>query len=245
MRIIPAIDIVEGKCVRLTQGNFDTKKIYNENPLEVAKTFEEIGLKYLHLVDLDGAKAKKLVNWKVLESIARETTLEIDFGGGIQSNNDLRVAFECGAKQINTGSAAVNDPELVEYWIMRFGAKRIILSADAHDGVIVSSAWQKKSTLKIEEFITTFVELGLKHVISTDIMKDGMLEGPSYDMYQQILDNFPNINLIASGGISSIKDLAQLEEMKLEGAIIGKAIYENTLSLKDINQYIIDQSAEE
>ena len=234
MRIIPAIDIIEGKCVRLSKGDYSTKKIYNEDPLEVAQQFEDAGLQYLHLVDLDGAKAKHIVNWKVLEKLAAKTHLKIDFGGGIKSDDDLRIAFECGAKQITGGSIAVKEPVKFTSWIMVYGSDKIILGADALDGKIAVSGWQEGSNLEIEAFIQDYLQKGIKYVISTDISKDGMLEGPSFDLYKSICMKMPSINLIASGGVSSIDDLIKLKEQGLEGAIVGKALYEGRIQLIDL-----------
>ena len=234
MRIIPAIDIIEGKCVRLSKGDYSTKKIYNEDPLEVAQQFEDAGLQYLHLVDLDGAKAKNIVNWKVLEKLATKTYLKIDFGGGIKSDDDLRIAFECGAKQITGGSIAVKEPVKFTSWIMVYGSDKIILGADALDGKIAVSGWQEGSNLEIEAFIQDYLQKGIKYVISTDISKDGMLEGPSFDLYKSICMKMPSINLIASGGVSSIDDLIKLKELGLEGAIVGKALYEGRIQLTDL-----------
>ena len=234
MRIIPAIDIIEGKCVRLSKGDYSTKKIYNEDPLEVAQQFEDAGLQYLHLVDLDGAKAKNIVNWKVLEKLATKTYLKIDFGGGIKSDDDLRIAFECGAKQITGGSIAVKEPVKFTSWIMVYGSDKIILGADALDGKIAVSGWQEGSNLEIEAFIQDYLQKGIKYVISTDISKDGMLEGPSFDLYKSICMKMPSINLIASGGVSSIDDLIKLKEQGLEGAIVGKALYEGRIPLMDL-----------
>ncbi|WP_425390331.1 1-(5-phosphoribosyl)-5-[(5-phosphoribosylamino)methylideneamino]imidazole-4-carboxamide isomerase [Ekhidna sp.] len=234
MRIIPAIDIIEGKCVRLSKGDYATKKIYNEDPLEVAQQFEDAGLKYLHLVDLDGAKAKHIVNWKVLEKLTNKTRLRIDFGGGIKSDQDLRIAFESGAQQITGGSIAVKEPVKFTSWITAYGAEKIILGADAMDGKIAVSGWQEESDLEIESFIQDYAVKGIEYIISTDISKDGMLEGPSFDLYQSILEKLPDLKLIASGGVSSIDDLIKLKEQGLEGAIVGKAIYENRISLKEL-----------
>lgn len=236
MRIIPAIDIIEGKCVRLSKGDYNTKKIYNENPLEVAQQFEDAGLEYLHLVDLDGAKAKHIVNWKVLEKIASKTQLKIDFGGGIKSDEDLKVAFESGAKQITGGSIAVKEPDLFSSWITAYGADKIILGADALEGKIAVSGWQEESDLEIEAFIQEYVSKGIEYVISTDIAKDGMLEGPSFELYESILKKIPKLKLIASGGVSNMDDLIKLKEQGLEGAIVGKAIYENRVSLKELGE---------
>ncbi|MEQ8905710.1 1-(5-phosphoribosyl)-5-[(5-phosphoribosylamino)methylideneamino]imidazole-4-carboxamide isomerase [Ekhidna sp.] len=234
MRIIPAIDIIEGKCVRLSKGDYATKKIYNEDPLEVAQQFEDAGLQYLHLVDLDGAKAKHIVNWKVLEKLATKTKLKIDFGGGIKSDEDLRVAFESGAKQITGGSIAVKEPVKFTSWITAYGAGKIILGADAMDGKIAVSGWQEESDLEIEAFIQDYVSKGIEYVISTDISKDGMLEGPSFELYQSILEKLPGLKLIASGGVSSIDDLVKLKEQGLEGAIVGKALYEGRIQVTDL-----------
>ncbi len=234
MRIIPAIDIIEGKCVRLSKGDYDTKKIYNEDPLEVAKSFEDAGLNYLHLVDLDGAKAKHIVNWKVLEKLANRTNLNIDFGGGIKSDEDLRIAFESGASQITGGSIAVKEPVLFTSWITKYGSEKIILGADAMDGKIAVSGWQEDTDQEVEAFIADYAEKGIDYVISTDISKDGMLEGPSFELYESILKKLPEIKLIASGGVSSMDDLMQLKEKGLEGAIVGKAIYEGFIQLRDL-----------
>lgn len=234
MRIIPAIDIIEGKCVRLSKGDYDTKKIYNEDPLEVAKSFEGAGLQYLHLVDLDGAKAKHIVNWKVLEKIATKTALKIDFGGGVKSDEDLRIAFESGSNQITGGSIAVKEPALFTSWITAYGSDKIILGADAMEGKIAVSGWQEDTDQEVEAFISEYVDKGIEYVISTDISKDGMLQGPSHELYQSILEKLPNLKLIASGGVSSMDDLMKLKENGLEGAIIGKAIYEGRIRLKDL-----------
>lgn len=234
MRIIPAIDIIEGKCVRLSKGDYDTKKIYNEDPLEVAQQFEDAGLQYLHLVDLDGAKAKHIVNWKVLEKLATKTNLNIDFGGGIKSDEDLRIAFESGAQQITGGSIAVKEPVKFTSWITAYGSDKIILGADVMDGKIAVSGWQEESDLETESFIQDYVGKGIDYVISTDISKDGMLEGPSFELYQSILEKLPDVKLIASGGVSSIDDLMKLKEQGLEGAIVGKAIYEGLIRLSDL-----------
>lgn len=237
MRIIPAIDIIEGKCVRLSKGDYGTKKIYNEDPLEVAQQFEDAGLSYLHLVDLDGAKSKHIVNWKVLEKLAVRTQLKIDFGGGIKSDEDLRIAFESGAAQITGGSIAVKEPLKFAGWITAYGSDKVILGADALEGKIAVSGWQEESELEIERFIEDYVKKGIEYVISTDISKDGMLQGPSFDLYQSILKKLPDLKLIASGGVSSIEDLVKLKEQKLEGAIVGKAIYENKIDLFDLKDF--------
>ncbi|MEN8883365.1 MAG: 1-(5-phosphoribosyl)-5-[(5-phosphoribosylamino)methylideneamino]imidazole-4-carboxamide isomerase [Flavobacteriaceae bacterium] len=239
MRIIPAIDIIEGKCVRLTKGDYNTKKIYNENPVEVAKEFEAAGIQYLHVVDLDGAKASHIVNYKVLEQIASKTNLKIDFGGGLKSDKDLQIAFNSGANQITGGSIAVKKPEIFESWIAKFGADKIILGADCNNEKIAVSGWQEESDLEVIPFIKNYQSKGISYVICTDISKDGMLEGPSFELYQRILENTPKIKLIASGGISTFDEIPKLAEMNCEGVIIGKAIYENRISLKQLENYIV------
>lgn len=239
MRIIPAIDIIDGKCVRLSKGDYDTKKIYNENPLEVAKAFESHGIKYLHLVDLDGAKSKHIVNHKVLESIASQTGLQIDFGGGLKTDEDLRVAFECGAHQITGGSIAINDAPTFLGWIEKYGPDKIILGADALDEKVAISGWQEESEEELIPFIQSYQSKGIRSVICTDISKDGMLEGPSFELYRRILEETTNLKLIASGGISMFDELPKLAEMGCDGTIIGKAIYENRISFKQLETYIL------
>jgi phosphoribosylformimino-5-aminoimidazole carboxamide ribotide isomerase len=245
MRIIPAIDIIDGKCVRLTKGDYSTKKIYNENPLEVAKEFEDAGITYLHVVDLDGAKASTIVNYKVLEQIASKTNLNIDFGGGLKSDKDLEIAFNSGANQITGGSIAVKNVAIFENWIQKFGSEKIILGADFYPdttgGKIATNGWQEESSLALISFIKGYQEKGIQYVICTDISKDGMLQGPSFDIYQEILLEVKDLKLIASGGISTFDELPKLAEMGCEGVIIGKAIYENKISLKQLEQFIISQ----
>jgi phosphoribosylformimino-5-aminoimidazole carboxamide ribotide isomerase len=248
MRIIPAIDIIDGKCVRLSKGDYNTKKIYNENPLEVAKEFEAHGIQYLHLVDLDGAKSKHIVNHKVLEKIASETGLKIDFGGGLKTEEDLRIAFECGASQITGGSIAVKEKQIFLGWIARFGAEKIILGADALDEKVAVSGWLEESKEELIPFIKAYQQEGIKYVICTDISKDGMLQGPSFELYRKILAETSKatnnitagIYLIASGGISTFDELPQLAAIGCEGAIIGKAIYENKISLKQLENFILN-----
>lgn len=236
--IIPAIDLIDAKCVRLSQGNYDQKTVYNENPLEVAKMFEDAGITRLHLVDLDGAKAKHIVNYRVLETIAGKTNLVIDFGGGLKSDEDLKIAFESGAKMITGGSIAVKDRETFLNWIETYGPEKIILGADAKDKKIAVSGWQEVSELSILDFIESYTSQGIQKVISTDIARDGMLTGPSIELYQEIMDKFEGLELIASGGIASMEDIHQLNEMGVPGVITGKAIYENKISLKEISQFI-------
>jgi len=244
MRIIPAIDIIDGKCVRLTKGDYDTKKIYNENPLEVAKMFEASGIEYLHLVDLDGAKAKHIVNYKVLEQIASKTKLKIDFGGGLKTNEDLLIAFNSGARQITGGSIAVKDPETFEGWINKYGGNKIILGADSDAGKISISGWMEQTKEDVIPFIKEYQKKSIQYVICTDISKDGMLEGPSFDLYKDIIEECSNsssgqsIKLIASGGISHIDELPKLIALGCEGVIIGKAIYENRISLRELEKFV-------
>jgi phosphoribosylformimino-5-aminoimidazole carboxamide ribotide isomerase len=240
MRIIPAIDIIEGKCVRLSKGNYSTKKIYNENPLEIAKMFENHGVEYLHLVDLDGAKANHIVNYKVLETIATNTNLCIDFGGGLKSNEDLHIAFESGANQITGGSIAVKKPSIFKKWLKNYGAEKIILGADALNEKVAVSGWLEESDKELIPFIKNYKKEGVSYVICTDISKDGMLQGPSFDLYQKILNETSNIKLIASGGISTFEELPKLAVMGCEGTIIGKAIYEHKISMKQLENYILN-----
>ena len=235
MRIIPAIDIIDGKCVRLTQGKYETKKIYNVNPLEVAKEFEANGIQYLHVVDLDGAKSKRIVNYKTLEAIAKGTNLSIDFGGGLKSDEDLKIAFESGAKQITGGSIAVNKPEQFETWLKSYGGDKVILGADCLNRKIATSGWKENSELDVMDFILAYEKKGVESVICTDISKDGMLKGPSLALYKEII-NRSNVKLIASGGVASIEDLLKLKEIGCEGAILGKAIYEGNIELKDLKK---------
>lgn len=259
MRIIPAIDIIDGKCVRLSKGDYDTKKIYNENPLEVAKNFEAHGIQYLHLVDLDGAKSKHIVNHKILEAIASKTTLKVDFGGGLKTDDDLRIAFESGASQITGGSIAVKEPETFKKWLQTHGSDKIILGADAHKRKIAISGWLEESDDDVVDFIKDYQKEGVDYVICTDISKDGMLEGPSFELYEEILEfcqpepvegqgkdalrrfqRNSSIKLIASGGISTFEELPKLAALGCEATIIGKAIYENRISLKELEKYILN-----
>lgn len=238
MRIIPAIDIIEGKCIRLSKGDYDTKKIYNESPLEVAKAYEAHGIEFLHLVDLDGAKSKHIVNHKVLETIATQTSLKIDFGGGLKSDEDLRIAFESGASQITGGSIAVKSPETFESWILNYGSEKIILGADVKGTHIATNGWLETSDQTLFDFVKDYHAKGIDFVICTDISKDGMLEGPAFELYQNLLSQV-KVKLIASGGISAFEELPQLQELGCEGVIIGKAIYENRISLKQLENFIL------
>lgn len=235
MRIIPAIDIIEGKCVRLTKGDYNTKKIYNENPLEVAKEFEANGIQYLHLVDLDGAKSSKIINYKVLEEIASKTSLKIDFGGGLKSDEDLNIAFESGASQITGGSIAVKKPDTFINWLSKYGSSKIILGADCKNRKIATHGWMQTSEVDVVDFIKDYEEIGVQNVICTDVAKDGMLQGTSNNLYEEILKN-SKVNLIASGGVSNIEDLYKVNEIGCEGVIIGKAIYEGRITLKELQE---------
>ena len=239
MRIIPAIDIINGKCVRLSKGDYSTQKIYNETPLEVAKAFEDHGIQNLHLVDLDGAKSMHIVNYKVLEEIATKTRLNIDFGGGLKTNEDLRIAFESGAKQITGGSIAVKDPSTFVDWVQHYGEDKIILGADVKGELIATNGWQETSEQSLFTFLAHYQKKGIKNVICTDISKDGMLEGPSFDLYEKIIAE-TQLNLIASGGISCFDELPRLAKMGCNGTIIGKAIYEHRISLKQLENFIIN-----
>lgn len=234
-KIIPAIDIINGKLVRLTRGDYNRVTTYSDNPLDTAKMFEDNGITYLHLVDLDGAKAQSIVNYKTLELIASNTNLSIDFGGGIKSDKDVEIAFNSGAKQITGGSVAAKEPVLFTKWLSRYGANKVILGADCLEGKIATNGWLETSTLEVQEYIATYREKGVSTTICTDISKDGMLAGPSLDLYKEILDS-TDIQLIASGGITSIEDLDQLREIGCSGAIIGKAIYEERITLKQLSK---------
>jgi len=238
IEIIPAIDIIEGKCVRLSQGDYNSKKIYNENPLEIAKQYEDAGIKRLHLVDLDGAKSKKIVNHKTLELIAKNTSLIVDFGGGLKTNDDLKVAFECGAKMITGGSIAVKDSQTFTEWLTIYGGDKIILGADVKDEKIAVTGWLEDSGLDMWQFISDYMTKGVTKVICTDISKDGMLQGPSTDLYVKMKSQFPGLYVIASGGISCIKDVEILNEKGIDAVIIGKAIYENKISLKQLQAFV-------
>ena len=235
MKIIPAIDIIDGKCVRLTKGDYNTKKVYNENPLEVAKAFEANGIQYLHLVDLDGAKSKHIVNHNILESVATKTNLKVDFGGGLKSNDDLRIAFECGANQITGGSIAANNPDVFLAWLDKYGSEKIILGADCKDRKIATNGWLEASELDVVDFINDYESKGIQYVICTDIAKDGMLQGTSNALYTEIISK-SNVKLIASGGVSSMQDLELVNAIGCEGVILGKAIYEGNITLKELQK---------
>ncbi len=238
MRIIPAIDIINGECVRLSKGDYNQKTIYNSNVLDVAKNFEDNGIQFLHLVDLDGAKQNRIINYKILEQISTQTNLIIDFGGGLKSEEDIKIAFESGAKQVTLGSIAVKNPDLFLKSLEKYGSEKIILGADARKEKIAVSGWLEESQTNIYDFIKEKTESGIEYVISTDIDKDGMLEGPSFDLYEKIIGENPNIKLIASGGITSASDLEKVKSIGCEGAIIGKALYENRITFKDLKPFL-------
>ena len=239
MHPIPAIDIIDGKCVRLTQGDYQQKKVYNEDPLEVAKAYEDHGLQRLHLVDLDGAKAKRIVNYKVLERLAARTNLHIDFGGGLKSDDDLRIAFECGAQQVTGGTIAVKDPKRFEQWLQRYGGERIILGSDVKDGKIAVSGWQEQSEQELFPFLEAYIEKGVTYTICTDVSKDGLLQGTAMELYKNIRQTFPGLQLIASGGITRLEELEELRAIGCHGAIIGKAIYEGHITLPELERFVV------
>ena len=237
MQIIPAIDIIEGKCVRLTEGDYAQKKIYNEDPLEVAKQFEGVGLMRLHLVDLDGAKSGKVINWKVLEKIANKTNLVIDFGGGIKTEATLKTVLDTGATYATIGSLAVKERAIFEQWIERFGADIFMLGADVHTEKIAVGGWLEKTEIDVYDFIGSYMNKGVTQLFCTDIQKDGKLEGPSIELYKKILQQYPSLQLIASGGVSQLKDLEELRTIGCSAAIVGKAIYENKISLTELSTF--------
>ncbi len=239
IEIIPAIDIIGGKCVRLSQGDYDQKTVYNENPLEVAKMFEDAGIRRLHLVDLDGAKAHHIINFKTLETITSKTSLVVDFGGGIKSDDDLKIAFECGASMITGGSIAVQKPETFSEWLTRYGGEKIILGADAKKGKIAVGGWLETTEIELIPFVDKYMQQGISKVICTDIDKDGMLQGPSIALYKQMLEKLPGLYLIASGGVSCMNDVEQLEAEGIPAVIFGKAIYEGKIRLKDLSKFLI------
>ena len=240
MKIIPAIDIIDGKCVRLSKGNYNSQITYNQNPLEVAKTYEDHGIEFLHLVDLDGAKSNHIINYSILEIIASKTNLKIDFGGGIKTENDVNLAFNCGANQVTCGSIAVKQQEIFCEWILNYGSEKIILGADVRGKYIATDGWINTSNQSIFDFINFYQNKGIETVTCTDISKDGMLEGPSFKLYSKIIDAY-NINLLASGGVSEYDDILKLDDMGCYGIIIGKAIYENKISLKQLENFILKQ----
>jgi len=237
IELVPAIDLINGKCVRLTQGDYDTEKVYSDDPLEIAKIFEGCGIKRLHVVDLDGAREGRIINYKTLNRIASKASLVIDFGGGLKSDKDLEIAFENGAQMITGGSIAVKSPQLFEAWLKRFGAERIILGADAKDEKIAVGGWQETTAKDLIPFIEDYHQKGVTKVICTDIGRDGMLQGPSTDLYKKIRQALPNVYLIASGGVSSIKDIEALENAGIPAVIFGKAFYEGHITPKDLEKW--------
>ena len=236
MEIVPAIDIIDGKCVRLSKGDYNAQKTYSDNPLDVALRFQDAGIKRLHLVDLDGARSKHIVNYPVLEAITNHTDLTVDFGGGIKSTSDLETALGCGAAMVTVGSTAVTDPDLMQKWIEDFGQEHIILGADARDGKISVNGWKEDSVLTLSDFIRDYMNKGITQVLCTDINRDGMLQGPAVELYRSLLKEFPGIKLIASGGVSSVQDLMDLKEAGLPSAIVGKAYYEGRITLDQLSK---------
>lgn len=238
IEIIPAIDIIDGKCVRLTKGDYNTKKVYNEDPVEVAKLFESYGIKRLHTVDLDGAKSQHIVNYKVIEKIADHTSLVIDFGGGIKSDEDLDIAFESGASMVTIGSVAVKKPDLFNSWLQKYGDNKIILGADVKNGLISINGWKEEGNDELIPFLRNYINKGVDNVLCTDISKDGMLQGPAIDLYKKIMALFPNLHLIASGGVSCIEDIAALEEAGIPAVVFGKAIYEGKIKMEELQRFL-------
>lgn len=241
IELIPAIDLIEGKCVRLTQGDYATQKVYNEDPLDVARQFEDHGIRRLHLVDLDGAKAGRIINYKVLEKLATRTGLVIDFGGGLKSDDDLRIAFDCGAEMITGGSITVKQPERFLSWLTQYGAGRIILGADAKDKKIAVSGWEEGTDLELIPFVRDYQAKGVQKIICTDISRDGMLQGPAIDLYKELQEALPGLYLIASGGVSSIADIERLAEAGIPAVIFGKAIYEGRIPFKELERFNIER----
>lgn len=239
IELIPAIDIIDGKCVRLSKGEYDSKKVYNKNPLEVAKEFEANGLKRLHVVDLDGAASKHIVNYRTLEQLAGHTSLTIDFGGGIKTDDDLHIAFDSGAQMVTLGSIAIKNPELFERWLKTYGNERIILGADAKNGKIAVSGWKEESETELMDFLARYITKGVSKVLCTDISRDGMMEGPATDLYREIMQAHPDIHLIASGGVSNIDDIYRLNEAGIPAVVFGKAIYEGRIRLKELTSLLL------
>jgi phosphoribosylformimino-5-aminoimidazole carboxamide ribotide isomerase len=238
MEIIPAIDIIDGKCVRLTHGDYSQKKIYNEHPLEVARQFEDAGLQRLHLVDLDGAKAGAVKNWNVLETLAGKTSLVIDFGGGIKTEKDVQIVFESGSRYATVGSIAVKEKETFVSWLKKFGAGKFLLGADVRDEKLTISGWTEKTEIWIYDFIQDYIEQGVQQLFCTDVAKDGALEGPSSELYKNIIQNFPELHFIASGGVRDMDDVYELQNIGCKGVIIGKALYENRIRIEDLKKFV-------
>ena len=240
IELVPAIDLIDGKCVRLSQGEYSSKKIYNEDPLEVAKQFEGCGIRRLHVVDLDGAASRHIVNHATLERIALHTSLVIDFGGGVKSDEDLEVAFSCGASMVTGGSIAVRQPEVFSRWIQVYGSERIILGADVRDGKIAVEGWRSETELLLHPFLESYVRKGVDKVICTDICRDGMLQGPAIDLYKEVMEQHPKLFLIASGGVGSMNDIRMLEAAGVPSVVFGKALYEGYITLKELEAYIVN-----
>jgi len=238
IEIIPAIDIIDGKCVRLTQGDYDTKKVYNEDPVEVAKMFEAAGVRRLHTVDLDGAKSQHVINHKTIQKIAEHTSLVIDFGGGIKTDEDIDIAFESGASMVTVGSIAVKNPELFTSWVEKYGAEKIILGADVKNGLISINGWKEEGDNKLMPFLQGYTEKGIKNVLCTDISKDGMLQGPAIELYKEIMAEFPQMHLIASGGVSGIEDIEALDRAGIPAVVFGKAIYEGKIKMEELAKFL-------
>ena len=238
IELIPAIDIIDGKCVRLSQGDYNTQKVYNESPLEVAKEFEANGIRRLHVVDLDGAKSSHIVNYKVLDQLAGHTSLTIDFGGGIKTEEDLTIAFEYGAQMVTLGSIAVKNPDLFKSWLHKYGAEKIILGADVKDNRISVNGWKEESQQELLPFLDGYTQEGIRKVLCTDISRDGMLQGPSIDLYKQIMAQFPDMHLIASGGVSGLDDIIRLDEAGIPAVVFGKALYEGRITLNDLKRFM-------
>ncbi|MCS6807234.1 MAG: 1-(5-phosphoribosyl)-5-[(5-phosphoribosylamino)methylideneamino] imidazole-4-carboxamide isomerase [Bacteroidota bacterium] len=239
MHIIPAIDIIEGKCVRLTQGHYTTKVIYDESPLDVALRLYDAGVQRVHIVDLDGARAKRIINYRVLEQITRHVeSLHIDFGGGLHSDDDVRIALECGARQITIGSVAAHYPQRFLSWLARYGSETVILAADARNERIAVHSWEETTEIALMDFLAGYAERGVRYVLCTDIDRDGTMQGSSHALYRQICQQFPEIHLLASGGVASVRDLEQLEEIGVWGVVIGKALYEGAITLADLKPFL-------
>ena len=238
VEIIPAIDIIEGKCVRLTKGDYDTKKVYNDDPLEVAKMIESFGVRRLHVVDLDGAKSQHIVNYNIIEQIADHTSLVIDFGGGIKTNEDIDIAFASGASLVTIGSIAVKNPELFSEWLEKYSPAKVILGADVKNGLISINGWKEEGNDQLMPFLQNYVNQGVENVLCTDISKDGMLEGPAIELYKQIMEQFPKMRLIASGGVSCIEDIEALDAAGIPAVVFGKALYEGKIKLEELTKFI-------
>lgn len=234
IELIPAIDIINGQCVRLTKGDYDQKTVYRDSPAEVAREFEELGFKRLHVVDLDGAKSKHIVNTEVLQAITKTTHLRVDFGGGIKTDKDIETAFENGAEMVTVGSIAVTHPERFIAWLQKYGAERLILGADVRNGKISINGWKEDSTEDLLPFLKKYIEAGVKNVLCTEISKDGTLQGPAIELYRSVMKEYPDLHLIASGGVSSIEDIQALNEAEIPAVVFGKAIYEGKINLKEL-----------